>query len=589
MAEPRVSEKGGIGDIGQLLASLGPLFGTGKTTTKNTIGNEGDVQTLIQSIMASVSPENLDLLQQGVLDKAKETFAPANIAGNAAGLRAYSDTTRADLATKASSRAAAEAMAARLNAMSQAQAAASRLTEAKMNNTRSTESKTGSSPTGEFLKYATPLALLANKFGGAGGKYFTDNFPNITNIFKTGEDTSGDVIPGSGDSQVANSSTDALTNDILIANQSMGGDTVTPNVQSLGDEESIVQNFPEEGGPSLDGGDAGGIDVGGGEDDILDEAIFGDGSGIDFFDGGIVKKNYADGGVTPGSRPKPGSYTDEAVQYAAAKKAPPKATTLFNANPISSRGKRDTVTLENELSNDSSQPSATLESETGATGAFAGSVGKGGLAMAGLHGLAFGPLGAVMSLAKSAMLNDLIGQATQASAKDSIDLMDNDMLSAMISSMMFEGQNTPASLTPGAVDESGATTAGMSNTAPDTSFDLEGAAFGLEGGTSPAAGDPSNSGIDFGGTAGAPGGTEGGSEGGGEGGGDGEVDGGVQDADSAKEASGIDKKVIHVTPGESVLPVDTTKALQQMFGDDVIEQIIAATHTPMRKQLRKAA
>lgn len=65
-------------------------------------------------------------------------------------------------------------------------------------------------------------------------------------------------------------------------------------------------------------------------------------------------------------------------------------------------------------------------------------------------------------------------------------------------------------------------------------------------------------------------------DGGGDGGG-GEANGGVQKAASIKEASGIDKKTIHVTPGEYVLPVDVTQAL----GVDMLDELVAHLHTPI--------
>lgn len=67
-----------------------------------------------------------------------------------------------------------------------------------------------------------------------------------------------------------------------------------------------------------------------------------------------------------------------------------------------------------------------------------------------------------------------------------------------------------------------------------------------------------------------------GGDGGGDGGG-GEANGGIQKASSIKEASGIDKKTIHVTPGEYVLPVDVTQAL----GVDMLDELVAHLHTPI--------
>lgn len=73
---------------------------------------------------------------------------------------------------------------------------------------------------------------------------------------------------------------------------------------------------------------------------------------------------------------------------------------------------------------------------------------------------------------------------------------------------------------------------------------------------------------------------DGGGDGGGGDGGGGEANGGVQKAKSIKEASGIDKKTIHVTPGEYVLPVDVTQAL----GVDMLDELVAHLHTPIGTQ-----
>lgn len=103
---------------------------------------------------------------------------------------------------------------------------------------------------------------------------------------------------------------------------------------------------------------------------------------------------------------------------------------------------------------------------------------------------------------------------------------------------------------------------------------------GTSGGGDASAGDSSASADGGDGSGDGSGGS--GDSGGGPGG-DGSGDGsgnGYKDGGKVKgKATGIDKKLIHVTPGEYVLPVDTV----QYLGLDVLDEIVAATHVPIRR------
>jgi hypothetical protein len=66
-----------------------------------------------------------------------------------------------------------------------------------------------------------------------------------------------------------------------------------------------------------------------------------------------------------------------------------------------------------------------------------------------------------------------------------------------------------------------------------------------------------------------------GGDSGGDGGGGNEADGGPIEARTAEDNEGLDKVIIHATPGEAILPVDTVQALGGM---DAIEELIRKTH-----------
>lgn len=127
---------------------------------------------------------------------------------------------------------------------------------------------------------------------------------------------------------------------------------------------------------------------------------------------------------------------------------------------------------------------------------------------------------------------------------------------------------------------------GVQGPSPETGLGPDDSGFGPtdSGPTSPTANDGEDT-TSEGGFSGdddddgaSSAGDDGGQDGDGDGGGGGgEANGGIQKASNIKESAGIDKKTIHVTPGEYVLPVDVTQAL----GVDMLDELVAHLHTPI--------
>lgn len=568
---------GGITDIVQLMQSLGPLLGSGKTNISSNTKSSADptsmgqADELIKQILESVSGDNLDTLTANTLERAKQTFAPNNIAPNAAGVRGYSDTVNKSMKNEAMARASAEAMTVRLNAVNAANKNASGLVEAKLNATKSTQQQqsqqTGPNTAGKLLSLATPLAIAYNQF-----KNKTSKVPDQTPDPETGandinSDYGGESTPTDGTG--GGFPTQDFGNDSLIL---LPTQSEVPLPLDFGSDpliaDSISADAPSDIDPSLV--DTTPTDIPGADSpdfspDVSDTAtdssdsIFSD---IDFSD------FFADGGVVPGKRPKPGSYEEGALPSNNRSAIGTLATTVptpINPTPINTRRvSRETITPEELLTNEGGVDAGQFSSINNAEGPPPGlSLGLGiatSMMGAGI------PLGLVFSL------------FTQLSKiQDSSQGPDTSLGVAIANS---RDQNGP---------EQGAEQGdeGAANAANQDSAEAAGGGpsgnEGDNGGGTGSSGEGSGS-DDGGAGAGNDGGGSGGDDGGGDDGGGGEFDGGIQDSDSRMESTGIDKKIIHVTPGESVLPVDTTKALQALFGPDVIDQIIAATHTPVRKK-----
>lgn len=581
---PKVQSSSGINDIAQLMASLGPLFGSGKSTTKNTIDPKSGEQAddILAQIAQSVNPDNLDMLTQNIMERAKQTFAPVNISPNAAGMRAYSDTSLMQLRGEASARATGEAVSARLNAVNQANAAASNLVAAKMSNTRSTESQTDENKAGEALKWIMPAAFAYKQLGL--DKSFKDF--NLNSMINGGDNSipsANETIPGSGDSTFF--TPDVAKDSSSAEFQGEFGDTTPLSagiVQGNGDEEPL---FGSGGGD--DNATGGDVTASGGDAAAASDELPIDFDTEGFFDGGIVRvKGYADGGtVRPGADRAPQNYTQESLDYAAEKKKGPTPAALqgVKVDPTVRR-KGDAGISSSPSETPGTDASLSADSSSAlASGPFSGTPGVASFALAAASALTGNLPGAVMALAKGALMNDFMGNVG--------DLLGDP--AGVATSAVNAGMLASASPDPSAAQvASDATMAGATMAAaPDVGFDPGGELFGTNNsGTSASAGAPGDGGGSFsnsapgGGTEPGGGGDGGGAPGGGDGGG--EADGGIQVADNTEETTGIDKKLIHVTPGEAVLPVDTVDAV----GEDFINMLIQATHTPVNRQkLRKAA
>lgn len=559
MALPQVQNQGGLGDIAQLLQSLGPLFGTGKTgsssssSTGGKAGDLGQADDLIQQILGSVNDGNLDALTQNVLERAKQTFAPANISSSAAGVRGYSDTVHADLKNQAMARATAEAMSVRLQAQGAAQKTAAGLVDTKLQTNKTVanqqQSKTGTSPAGKALALLTPAAMIFNQFKrkpGSTEKPIDGSLKDETgNVSSSGPEDINSAYgnPGGADTSGAGGAfpVQDFGDDSLILNATESTIPAPVDFGNAAPLDAAAADAPSD--LSVDFGNDVPMDIPASDvpADGVDPSVFDNFnlSDVDFF---------ADGGVVPaGRRPKPVSY-DEEAQVSKNVNAPRLATGSLaeqqNTATVAKRPGRALINPNDLLAN------PTVEgSDTGL--APMTSFADNGPAPHGLStgiGIAAGLMGATVPLGLVFSLLSMLANANDGA---------------------IEGQSGQESLA--SMNGVDALTDALSqNAGPEEGFGPD------DAGNSGFNDSADNSSSNDGGRDGE--GDGGGGDGGGDGGG--EFDGGIQDAANTKESSGIDKKLIHVTPGEAVLPVDTVQAL----GEDFIDQLIAATHTPLKRR-----
>lgn len=151
----------GVGALlGSLLQNGGSLFGSGTTTStdKSTPdpGTLANSNALLSSIQSSTSDSSLDDLVNGILDKAKVAFGPSIANSIAAGNRTYSDTTLADLQSRAQAYATQQAAGAKLSYIQQANNTSANLIDSqlKASTTSTKTSSTTASPTGNLVKAA---------------------------------------------------------------------------------------------------------------------------------------------------------------------------------------------------------------------------------------------------------------------------------------------------------------------------------------------------------------------------------------------------------------------------------------------------
>lgn len=578
---PMLKDDGGIEDITKIFTALSPLFGSGKTKEGSSTSSFSDPATMGQSdellrqIMESISSDNLDVMTGNILERAKQTFAPANIMPNAAGVRGYSDTVNKSLKNEAMARASAEAMSARLNAINAANKTAADLVSAKMQTTKTTQQQgtkqTGPNNAGKLFALATPAAMLYNKFGRPKktGSSSVNNDPNVTG-------DGGNVIAGdvNADSSISGGfpvqdfgNDDAL---FLNANESevplsldfgsdpfIAGDTVTSATEplsvdpDLSADPSVDPSISVDPDPSVDPGDIGLSTAG--------DALAEDTSWLDLFNDPDLSF-FADGGIVPGTRPAPLGYTGQAISARTNQNQAPRASLAqdssnnLNSNiQTTTKRKTSTSNQENNIlgipegSGDAGAPSAVAAAPEGSSPPVGLSTALG--VIGGLIGIG-GPIGVAAAIGMALANNNVGGQSLSQS------------LDALISNAPDDASN--------AISTAVGSNAGETSDAAAASNTATAAESGA-----PASDAPSSDASGDGGSSS--------SDGGGDGGGDGFSQGGEIKAKNRQELRGVDKKKIYVTPGEAILPVDTVAALESEFGDNFIERLIAETHTPMRR------
>lgn len=178
------SSDNGVGDFLKLLMGTN-VFGSGTTTATSSTSAPANVDltnsnALLAQITKGADPETIDNIIKNIFDEAKVSFGP-NISNSlATGNRALTDTTLADLQSRAIGKATANAAAAKLQAITQSQQTAATVvnqqtaaqTQAAIANAaaaKTTTTSTAASPVGKALGgLGTALALpgLLNKAAG---------------------------------------------------------------------------------------------------------------------------------------------------------------------------------------------------------------------------------------------------------------------------------------------------------------------------------------------------------------------------------------------------------------------------------------
>jgi hypothetical protein len=554
MAAPIVSNNGsGLADLAKLFQVIAPEFGSGKTTESQSTSASPEANSqandLLQQIAGSVNPNDIDNMIQNILVRAKQAFGPAAIGSNAAGIRAYSDTTRESLQNEAMARATAEAAAAKLGAINTANATAAKVVDTKMQTSRQVQAskQTGRSPAGTGLLLSLGAGLLSKKLGKG---ETAPTGPVDNSSYTPGEYGPENVANFPGD--VGQGSNAAATDSIFVGDLPLADDlsaiVTNPEADILPDSSQTAA--VDTGAETLsDAGTDAAIDEGtsaaveGGSDNVLDFLDFGD-----FF---------ADGGIVPGRRAPPGAFAPGVLQNQTTKPTAGMAPSIVPSNSMAAKRRAPVVLDANgNVVSEATGGSAGVTDSSGMSGAgFSfGAPSAASMALAGMHAAMGNPAAAAFSLAISALVNGTSNPdsetAAMANALDDQAAADLDMGAAM------------------------AANAGTNDAGMDFG-DFGSPDSGAAAGDSASAGDSSSG--DSGGSFGEGGGEGGGDGGGGDGGG--EADGGAIQGNSADDYSGIDKVLIHATPGEAILPVDTVKALGGM---SAIEDLIRRTHRPVR-------
>lgn len=221
-AQPLVSSSdNGVGDLLKgLFSNSSQLFGSGTAVSKSQSASPASVDLtnsnqLLQSLMQGADPNTIDEMIKGIFDKAKVQFGP-NISNSlAAGNRALTDTTLADIQARAIGQATAQAAATKLQAITQTNQLAAQVTQAQLNaqtqaaianaNTnKTTTTQTTASPTGKTLATlgvaATGYSIfdkIKKKYDESGGNGVT-SAPGASDFTKSlfGSSPSGDSLSG---------------------------------------------------------------------------------------------------------------------------------------------------------------------------------------------------------------------------------------------------------------------------------------------------------------------------------------------------------------------------------------------------------
>jgi hypothetical protein len=599
MSAPIVSNSGsGLGDLANLLKVIASpeLFGSGKTTESSTSSASPEAtksaNDLLAQISGSVNPADIDNMIQNILVRAKQAFGPAAIGANAAGIRAYSDTTENSLRDEAMARAVAESAQAKLTALNNANATAAKVVDTKMQTSRAVQStrQTARSPVGTGLLVALGAGALAKRLPklsgadqtgvtdtGIDNSSYTPNEFGAENVANFPGDAGQNLVAGAAAAPIVNDVGESIFTgdlpidsalDIVPTEIGAAADTSIPDSSQV-DNSDFVGDIPVDEGAGA-ATETLAADTGG---NVIED-LFGD---FGFGDGGVVDlqgRRAPPGAYAPGVLLPTGTKPSSTIAPSSTINASP-ITSVLLPSPAAGKGKtRSNVAVDeqgNVVAGDSGMAAGSAPSG-GSIGSFSlGSPSATGMALAGLNAAAGNIAGAVMSLTMSALANSSTDPTT---ADDP-----NSGLAGLAGAAGLAG-------------ESGLT--GLSAEADASLAGFMGAEMGFSpsGNTEASSPDASSTSGDFASTgdfaagggfdsgdADGGGGDSGG--GGGDSGGGGEADGGIIQGEDAEDYSGLDRVMIHVTPGEAVLPVDTVNALG---GQSVIDKLIAATHTPIKKR-----
>jgi hypothetical protein len=180
-----------LSQLTNLFKVVSPEFGSGKTTeSQQSSTNTTDADELLRQIYSSANPADIDNMIGNILNRAKQAFGPAAIGANAAGLRAYSDTSQQQLRDEAMARATGEAAQAKLAAINDAHKTAAAVVDQKMQNQRrvTSEKKTGMSPSGTGLLIALGASAIKNKVKGKGVEDAGENPDIFSKASGTGDE-----------------------------------------------------------------------------------------------------------------------------------------------------------------------------------------------------------------------------------------------------------------------------------------------------------------------------------------------------------------------------------------------------------------